>query len=182
MKSAQGVARRYGKALMGSATEAGVQEAVAKDLEAASSLLAESEEFRLVYSSPLFDPAERREAVGTVAKELELQQISLRFLKLLVDKDRTDELDRIATTFRELLDEQEGRVRVKLVTAGPVDDKFKDAVRKQLEGRTGKQVMLEHGEDPSLMGGAVAWIGDKVYDGSIKAQLAALEEKLLEES
>ena len=43
---------------------------------------------------------------------------------------------------------------------------------------TGKEVVLEVEEDPILIGGLVARIGDLVLDGSIKTQLLNMRESL----
>jgi F-type H+-transporting ATPase subunit delta len=47
-----------------------------------------------------------------------------------------------------------------------------------LQALVGKQVIMEVQTDPSLIGGVVARIGDTVYDGSVKTQLAQLKEIL----
>jgi F-type H+-transporting ATPase subunit delta len=43
---------------------------------------------------------------------------------------------------------------------------------------TGKSVRLTTHVDADLMGGIVVQIGDTVYDGSVKNQLATLQERL----
>jgi F-type H+-transporting ATPase subunit delta len=39
-------------------------------------------------------------------------------------------------------------------------------------------VVLQLQEDPSIIGGVVAHIGDMVWDGSIKSQLQSLKESI----
>ncbi len=46
---------------------------------------------------------------------------------------------------------------------------------------TGKEVILSLEKDPSLIGGFLAKIGNVVYDGSLKAQIAKLQENLHKE-
>jgi F-type H+-transporting ATPase subunit delta len=40
-------------------------------------------------------------------------------------------------------------------------------------------VIVEHEEDPELIGGIVTRIGDNTFDGSIRGRLEELERKLL---
>jgi F-type H+-transporting ATPase subunit delta len=54
-----------------------------------------------------------------------------------------------------------------------------ERVRRSLERRTKKKVMLEAQVDPSLIGGVVARVGDLVLDGSVRTQLDTLRDKLL---
>ncbi len=43
----------------------------------------------------------------------------------------------------------------------------------------GRQVRATYKEDASLLGGAVVRIGSTVYDGSVRAQLQQLKERLV---
>jgi F-type H+-transporting ATPase subunit delta len=50
-----------------------------------------------------------------------------------------------------------------------------------MESLTGKEVILSLEKDPSLIGGFLTKIGNVVYDGSLKAQMAKLQENLYNE-
>ncbi len=54
-------------------------------------------------------------------------------------------------------------------------------IKKQLEVRTGKEVILSLERDPSLLGGALTKIGNVIYDGSLKTQLKKVRENLYKE-
>ena len=73
-----------------------------------------------------------------------------------------------------LVDEQAGRVRARLISAKPLDKGTEVRIRAALGRSTGKSVVLETKDDPSLIAGIVAQVGDVVYDGSLAAQLEAL--------
>jgi F-type H+-transporting ATPase subunit delta len=70
-------------------------------------------------------------------------------------------------------------VRAVVVSATPLGAGDLDRVRRSLERRTKKKVMLEAEVDPSLIGGLIARVGDLVLDGSVRTQLDTLREKLL---
>ena len=59
-----------------------------------------------------------------------------------------------------------------------VDKSSSTEIRVSIEKMTGKNVVLEHEQDPSLIGGIVTRIGDLVLDGSIKTQLLNMRESL----
>ena len=54
-----------------------------------------------------------------------------------------------------------------------------DRVRRALEKRTGKKVIVETAVDANLIGGIVARVGDLVLDGSVRAQLEEMRRRLL---
>ena len=70
-------------------------------------------------------------------------------------------------------------MRAVVVSATPLGAGDLERVRRSLEQRTKKKVMLEAEVDPNLIGGVVARVGDLVLDGSVRTQLATLREKLL---
>ena len=65
-----------------------------------------------------------------------------------------------------------------VVSASPLDDRRKDRLRRALSERTGQEVRLEIEIDPSLIGGAIAKVGDLVFDGSLRTQLGQLRAAL----
>ena len=50
-----------------------------------------------------------------------------------------------------------------------------------LETMTGRKVRLTTSVEPEILGGAVTKIGSKVYDGSLRTQLAQLRRKMTQE-
>jgi F-type H+-transporting ATPase subunit delta len=47
-----------------------------------------------------------------------------------------------------------------------------------LEKLSGKKIQLTRREDPELLGGIVAKVGDVIYDGSVRTQLRALRDQM----
>ena len=52
-------------------------------------------------------------------------------------------------------------------------------VRAALGQSTGRTVIVTWSVDPSLLGGMVAQVGDKVFDASVRARLVELQQSLL---
>jgi F-type H+-transporting ATPase subunit delta len=49
----------------------------------------------------------------------------------------------------------------------------------RLEKITGKRVVIDRVTDASLIGGVVARIGDRIFDGSLRTRLQSLRDALL---
>jgi F-type H+-transporting ATPase subunit delta len=60
-----------------------------------------------------------------------------------------------------------------------LDEATQDRLRRTLEKLTGSTVVMEVQEDPSILGGIVARVGDLVLDGSVRSQIQSLRESLI---
>ena len=87
-------------------------------------------------------------------------------------------LPAISSCYSILADELSGVVRPVVISALPLDETRIAEIKGALEKSTGKKVHLTVEIDPSLIGGVVTKIGDKVLDGSVKTQLTRIEDIL----
>jgi len=87
-------------------------------------------------------------------------QMTVNFLKLLVDKKRIEVLPDIEACFRQLMDEALKKVRVNLKTAFPLSKEMQNYISSRLEKVTGKQVEITIENDSALLGGIVIGVGD----------------------
>ena len=65
----------------------------------------------------------------------------------------------------------ERATRAHVTTAKPPGATYLDRLRSEIEKATSKRVILTSSVDPSLIGGVVTTIGDRVVDGSLRSQL-----------
>ncbi len=64
-----------------------------------------------------------------------------------------------------------------ITSALPLTDQEKEAVRQQITGRFGAQTVAFR-VDPSILGGLVVKVGDKVVDGSVAGKLGSLRQSM----
>ena len=69
-------------------------------------------------------------------------------------------------------------MKARVIAAAPLDDAQRARLERAHAARTGRNVELEISVDPALIGGAVATIGNVVFDGSLRTQLSQLRETL----
>jgi F-type H+-transporting ATPase subunit delta len=96
------------------------------------------------------------------------------FVRVLAENRRLDVLPEIREQFEALKNTREGVVDVEIHTAFPLDDAQLADITARIEQQTIRKVKTRVIEDKSLLGGVKVTIGDKVIDGSARAQLAAL--------
>ncbi len=99
-------------------------------------------------------------------------------VRVLAENRRLDVLPELASQFGTLKNDREGLVEARIVSAFALDDAQLADLVARLEKKTGKRVKAEVRVDNDLIAGVRVEIGDKVIDGSARAQLAALEAAL----
>ncbi len=175
------VAARYARALLEASlnhvAELKPDDAVAQ-LRAVESLLAESSDLRHVLLTPAIASSRKRAVLGQLAGPLGLSPLIRNFLFVLTDHHRIDQISQIREAFELFLDEQRGFVRASIISAQPMDGNEARLLEKKLEQLTGKLVHAHYQVDDALVGGVVARIGSKVYDGSVHGRLQALRDRL----
>jgi F-type H+-transporting ATPase subunit delta len=100
------------------------------------------------------------------------------FVRVLAENGRLDVLAEIRSQFETLKNEREGTVEAEVISAFELDKSQVADLVARLEKKTGRKVKTRVSVDSSLIGGVKVVIGDKVIDGSARAQLAALETAL----
>jgi len=173
--SANAIARRYAKALVQLAAEEGAVEKFHGELARVEALFVANPELGSLLSNPAYGIEAKLEILKDVAGKLTLSGTISNFLLLLQERSRMTCLPAIFASYNILADELSGVVRPLITSALPLGDAQIAEIKAALEKSTGKKVILKLEIDPSLIGGVVTKIGDKVLDGSVKTQLTRIE-------
>ena len=171
------VARRYAQALYDEAQRRERVEAVDQDIDLLRETLDASRELVLFFESPIISREKKEAVVQELFKE-RVQPTTLHFLRLLVEKKREGLFPEVVRAYRALRDDQKGIVEARARTAHPLSEEDEQALAQALERLSGQRVRLQVDQDPGLIGGVVVRVGDTVYDGSVRHQLASLRERL----
>jgi F-type H+-transporting ATPase subunit delta len=172
------IARRYAKALLLIGKENAKAETYREELDGFSQLIAREKELGQAIANPLYETAARKKVLQAVLKKLKLSKVMKSFLLLVFDKGRIGFIAHINEFYHKLADELKGVARASLVSATELSSETVEKIRMALSKKTGKDIILEVEQDPSLIGGIVTRIGDLVLDGSIKTQLLDMRESL----
>ena len=99
-------------------------------------------------------------------------------VRVLAENGRLDVLAEIRTQYEILRNEREGVVEAEVHTAFDLEDAQLADLVARLEKKTGRKVKATVRVDKNLIAGVKVVLGDKVIDGSARAQLGALENAL----
>jgi F-type H+-transporting ATPase subunit delta len=100
------------------------------------------------------------------------------FVRVLAENGRLDVLGEIRSQYEALKNDREGVVEAEVYSAFEMDQAQIADLVARLEKKTGRKVRAKVSVDKSLIGGVKIVLGDKVIDGSARAQLGALENAL----
>ncbi len=168
-------AKRYAQAAFELARDRDELEMWENDLGALADALAAPEAVDFVVSRQV--AVEAKEAFLLRAAG-EPSPLVWNLVRLLASKGRLALLPQMVEQFQTLLDEHRGIAHAEVVTAVPMSDEEREALASRLSELTGKQVLVETQEDPEILGGMIALIGDRLIDGSTRSKLLALKRRL----
>src|SRR5690348_12321613 len=157
-------ARRYAEAAFAVAHVAHAEQQWMKDLTSATRAIGDtnlSEYFR----DPGISEAEQMQTIERAFGSLQPQVQNL--LRILVLRHRLYLLPQITREFEALEREARGVTEASVTVARPIDEAERKAVADRLGRLTGKQVEVHVKVDPSILGGVVVRIGDRLIDASV---------------
>jgi F-type H+-transporting ATPase subunit delta len=170
------IARRYGRALFDLATEAGSVDEVAGQL---AELAAAVESLEAGALAPgLLSPAQRESLATALAARVGAASLVAKFIGVLAANDRLEQLPGVRDAYEKLADTAAGRVRVTVRSASPLSDSERAALKTKFESITGRRVVDTVEVDADLLGGVTVEAEGRVYDGSVRTQLARLERQM----
>ncbi|MGO9602152.1 MAG: ATP synthase F1 subunit delta [Candidatus Binataceae bacterium] len=170
------VAKRYARALIELA-ERGQVEQWGAELERLAAMV-EAPELKERLMSPELSEASRQEAIAKIAERLELSFPVRSFAVVIARHKRIAEIGAIAEAYRDLVDQMLGRERATLTFAVQPSDAEAERVVAGLAAIARKQIIPTIKVDKELLGGIVAELGGKTYDGSLSTRLAEAQLKL----
>jgi len=173
------IARRYAQALIEIGKENNRVEEFKTELENFSDLLKKFPGFQNALLSPLYSAEDLKKTILGVAEKINLSETIKNFLCLLVDKRRIQYFSAILELYEDLTYQISGYVKARVITARPLSTGDFESIKKSLEDITQKKVLLNSVVEPQIIGGVIAEVGDKIFDGSIRNQLQRIGETLI---
>jgi F-type H+-transporting ATPase subunit delta len=170
-------ARRYAEAAFQVAVRDDTVGAWRSELDIAGAIVADERVGRALANPSI--PLETRTATAEATFGKLVNPKAINLIGLLLRRGRIRELPRLAAEFGRLDDERQGLTHAVATSASPLTSGEADALTKRLEESTGGRVELALKVDPSLLGGLVVRVGDRLIDGSVRSRLERLRNQLV---
>lgn len=167
---------RYAKALLQTAIEQGCDTAVRNDMAAILDCINVSNEFKAILESPVITDSKKVDIFNELFSKI-FQKLTFDFFKVLVKNKRENFLKIICLDYLEFYAKHKNIRRVKLTSAIAASADVQARV-KEIAAANGSSVELSTEVNPDIIGGLIVQIDDKVYDASVRTQLARIKENL----
>jgi F-type H+-transporting ATPase subunit delta len=172
------LAGRYATALFELARDEKQLEAVGASLAALRDALRDSDDLRELTTSPLVGREDALKGIGATAEAMKLDPITSKFLGVLAQNRRLNQLPQVIRFFNLLSAFHRGETTAEVVSARPLDDDQVAALKSNLKTRIGRDVAVDLTVDPAILGGLVVKIGSQMIDGSIRTKLNSLAQAM----
>jgi F-type H+-transporting ATPase subunit delta len=170
-------ARRYAEAAFQVATRDGTLADWRSELEVAAELAGDERALEVLANPAI--PGERR---ATALEDMLGDRVSRpvqNLAQLMLRRGRIDDLPRVAAEFRRLDDARQGLTHATATSATELTPDEVRALTDRLEKSTGGRIALDVQVDPSLLGGLIVRVGDRLIDGSVRGRLERLRNQLI---
>lgn len=167
-------AKRYAQAAFGIASDANAISQWRAELNDVATVLVDSGLAPVLADTKV--PLEKRLAL--VDRSLDVSPLAMNFARLLVSKGRSGEARAVAQAFERMADEHDGIAHASVTTAVELSPAELDAIASRLTQSMGRQARARAVVDPTIIGGVIVRVGDKLVDGSIRTRLKRLRKEL----
>ena len=171
------IARRYAQAIFEIGRKQNTLDRTLDDVREIARLFAHRKLAYLLREPKI--PVQRKETAIRQALASKVLPTSLNLALLVVQRELVDLMQNIARELEQLVFDYKNQATAQVTTATKLDEAQSSLVKKALERRTGKTILMQTKVEPGILGGVIARIGDQVIDGSVRYRLTALQQQLL---
>ena len=172
------LARRYAKAIFEIGSQQGDLVKLGQDLRSLAKAMNESKELGTALTNPAIRRSDRKKVIDGLLQAIGVQTASRNLIYILLEGERMGTVPGISRALDEMIEAKAGRVTAEVISAKPLGSDQLSQINAALEKLSGKKVSVTTRQDPELLGGVVAKVGDTVYDGSLRTQLRTLRDEL----
>lgn len=171
------IEERYAKALLDVAIDHNYMNEFNTQINLIANTFKENYELMAALVNPTVNATAKKKIVEQVFDEFDPKVIS--FLKILVEKERINEVVGIAKQYNIFVDKIKEKLNIQIISAFEIEQSQIQGICEKFKKIYGSKsveptVLL----DKSLIGGIVVKVGDKVYDNSIKTRINSMIETI----
>ncbi len=166
-------ALRYAKATLNLAKEKSLAKEVNDDMMLIQSTIEENHDLEIMLKSPVIKSGPKR-AVLTDIFGKKVNGITMGLINLLIENKRLSLLNLVAKEYVVIYDFLQGVEVAQITSAVPLTKELEAEIFKKIKESIGKEISMNNVIDPSIIGGFVLRIGDKLYDSSVSSRLKNL--------
>ena len=164
---------RYARALLKSATDAKIEDAVYTEMQQLAKSYVEVPQLRFTIDNPMLSK-DKKEALLLTAVGAKPSELTKTFIGLVLKEDRESLMQFIANSYVTLYRQQKNVIRGRLITAAAVSPATEQKMRRMVESKTNGTVEFETEVNPDIIGGFILEYDTYRMDASVKSKLNSI--------
>ena len=153
---------------------------VEEDIKGLNQLLSDNSNFKGMISSPVVAKEDKKNVMFVIADRNNFSANLKKFLGFVANKNRLFFLDKIIESFLNLVSNNKGELKAKLVSSKQLSTEQQKKIHKELSQDFKSPLNISFEYDPDLIGGLIIQVGSVMVDASIKTKLKRLEKNMIE--
>lgn len=172
--------RRYAQAVFQIAREVDGIDVWLDDARVLSELIDGDQAAVEFLDAPQISEAKKLETIRQLLGD-SVNPLAINLLGLLAARRLTHLMPDILSQFTDMVDQHRGVQWADVTTAVPLDDARLDEIAGLIGGIVGGNVRLRTYVEPTIIGGVIVRVGDRVIDGSVRAKMRNMEREIVEQ-
>ena len=164
---------RYARALLKSATDAKIEDAVYAEMQQLAKSYVEVPQLRFTIDNPMLSK-DKKEALLLTAAGQKPSALTKAFIQLVLKEDRESVMQFIANSYVTLYRQQKNVICGRLITAAAVSPATEQKMRQMVESKTNGTVEFETEVNPEIIGGFILEYDTYRMDASVKSKLNSI--------
>ena len=164
------ISTRYARALLKSATDAGIEEQVYQEMMTLAKSYIDVPALRQTIDNPMLDKAKKQTLLDTATGGTP-SKLTQTFIALVLKEDRENMVQFMAYSYVTLYRKQKNVIRGKLTTAARVSAQTEQKMRQMVESQTNGTVEFETEVNPDIIGGFILEYDTYRMDASVRTKL-----------
>lgn len=170
--------RRYAKALYEIARDQDQLSAIEAELQQVEQVFADNPSFLKFLHHPKIEKHVKKEQITAIFKDF-VSPTMLRFLHLLIEQNREDALEAVFEHYVYFANRERGLADAYVTSTKPLSDDEKQGLADHFSKLVNKQIRIHNHVDPSILGGIIVKIGDRLFDGSVAGKLHRFKRRVV---
>lgn len=172
------LAARYAKSLMDIAIENSKLDTMYNDMLGLDAICNDSKDFVSMMKSPIVTASTKQNVIKAII-EGKVDDITFKFIQLIIVKGREFFLPEIISTFISQYKKHNNINEVLLTTSEPMDEEMKTKLVQSIQKQFTGTIDLKTKVDSSIIGGFILEVNNNLFDASILKDLNDIKKQFL---
>jgi F-type H+-transporting ATPase subunit delta len=168
----------YARSVLELAVERSIADETGRDFGQIAEVVDQNPDLQVFLASPAIGQVERGQVVDKAFRG-RVSELVLNTLLVMNRKGRLGLLRQVVAAYTDLLQEQQGIIEVDVFVAERLTPDQLEQVRRRVGAALKREAVIHQYVDPSIIGGLVIKVADRLLDASVRAQLRAIRRQFL---